>query len=980
MNVEPTIAIERPAQPYPGLRPFEPSEWSIFFGRERMIDEVIERLALSGLVVIHGASGSGKSSLVRAGVMPKLARQHQRRDSPWLTCAMRPSGGPLWNLAAEFARLEGWGADSKRIATIVGQFNTRGASLASVAGGFDALAGKGLCVLVDQFEELFRFEKQTSREEAEVFVDLIARAAAAGDNSPSRTDVHVIVTMRSEFLGECARFNGLAETINHAQYLVPRMDDDALMRAVRRPAMLYGGSVDENLARRLIGPVRGRVDELPLLQHGLMLMWVEGIKRTPPGQSIVLDGAIVEKAGGLAGLLSEHADAVMDAEAPDPARARIVERVFRELTDVNAEGSAIRRPRRFSDLAAAAGASPEQVRSILDAFRAPDVAFLTPYAPAPIDAATEIDISHEALIRNWRRVGSDKDGWLKQEFDDGLAWRSLLVEARAFEKDPDRVLSAAATKDRSGLYAMHSEPWSQRYGGGWALVGGLLDASRKAAARARTWTLATMASIAGMAFVALVMAAVLAVALRAEREAVALAKVEETSLQGALKREIAAVSFAKLEETDLQKALERETEAVAKEKEEKANLQEALRQEAVEERQLKESNDQSKAQITLTGMIFVQLTDSGRKCPTGITANADLVEKAKLAADAGNGNAGYLLGMLFQCGLGVPESLVDARAWHEKAAAAGNPQAMRYLGTYYERGEGVTQDYANAREWYEKAAAAGDAAAMTNIGSFYYHGLGGSKDYDKAHAWFERAAAAGEPTGMRDLGVLYEEGKGIQPDADKARELFERAAAVGDSVAMRKLGSFFALGKAVSKDRAKAQEWYKKAADAGDQTAKRDLDNFDFLPEFEAVRSAESAQNYAEAVRLETKLAREIEADEKRKVRSPGPRTGYILGSLAFKELIIRDFSGALDAAVRAHNLAPDQIWIETNHAHALMFLDHLNEAKEIYLSHRNDDDIGLGSLSWQQAVLGDFADFREHSLTHPLMQEIEADFGSGAK
>ena len=67
MNAETPIAIERPVQPYPGLRPFEANEWSIFFGRERMIDEVIERLALNGLVLIHGASGSGKSSLVRAG-------------------------------------------------------------------------------------------------------------------------------------------------------------------------------------------------------------------------------------------------------------------------------------------------------------------------------------------------------------------------------------------------------------------------------------------------------------------------------------------------------------------------------------------------------------------------------------------------------------------------------------------------------------------------------------------------------------------------------------------------------------------------------------------------------------------------------------------------------------------------------------------------------------------------------------------------
>ena len=424
------LAAERPSQPYPGLRPFEAHEWSIFFGRERMVDDVIDRLARDRLVVVHGASGSGKSSLIRAGVMPKLARQHVRHGAAWLTCAMRPSGGPLWNLATEFAKLEGRGDDLDRIGTIQGLFNRRGATLASVAGALEGFSGKSLCVLVDQFEELFRYEKETSREEAELFVELVGRAASTQDGEPAAdgAEMHVVVTMRSEFLGECARFDGLAETINRTQYLVPRMDDDALMRAVQRPAQMYDGSIDEALAARLIASVRGREDELPLLQHGLMLMWDEAV-RTRAGERIVLDGTIVEKAGGLAELLSGHADRVMDAAAPDARRARLVESMFRELTDVNAEGSAIRRPRAFRDLAVVAGATTDEMRPLIDAFRASGVTFLTPYSPAPLNEKTVIDISHEALIRCWRRIASPKDGWLKREFDDGLAWRSLLVEA-----------------------------------------------------------------------------------------------------------------------------------------------------------------------------------------------------------------------------------------------------------------------------------------------------------------------------------------------------------------------------------------------------------------------------------------------------------------------------------------------------------------------------------------------------------------------
>ena len=278
--------IARPERPYPGLRPFDEKEWAIFFGREEMIDEVIGRLAESRLVLIHGISGSGKSSLVRAGVLPKLALQYRRHDAPWLTCAMRPSGGPLWNLAAEFAGLEGRAGDLEHIDAIASRFSARSASLASVAASLEGVRGKSLCLLVDQFEELFRYEKETSRDEAKLFVDLIQRAASEGaeEGAPDGVDLHVIITMRSEFLGECARFAGFAETINRTQYLVPRMDDDALMRAVRRPAQMYGGVIDEALAERLIASVRGREDELPLMQHGLMLMWEDAARRAGPGK------------------------------------------------------------------------------------------------------------------------------------------------------------------------------------------------------------------------------------------------------------------------------------------------------------------------------------------------------------------------------------------------------------------------------------------------------------------------------------------------------------------------------------------------------------------------------------------------------------------------------------------------------------------------------------------------------------------------
>ncbi|MEA2759545.1 MAG: hypothetical protein QOH65_2158, partial [Methylobacteriaceae bacterium] len=767
MNVA-VVTRTKPAHPYPGLRPFEAHEWSIFFGRDRMIDEVIERLASNRLVLIHGASGSGKSSLVRAGVMPKLSRHYQRHGAPWLTCALRPSGGPLWNLATELAHLEGKADDLDRIGGILASFNRRDATLASVVESLDGMSGKSLCILVDQFEELFRFEKETSREEAELFVELISRALARdGEVDSGSADVHVVVTMRSEFLGECARFAGLAETINRTQYLVPRMDDDGLFRAVRRPAQMFGGSVPERLAERLIASVRGWEDELPLLQHGLMLMWDEAANKAVSGQQIVLDGAMVDSAGGLGELLSRHADRVMDRVASDASRARMVETVFRELTDVNAEGSAIRRPRRFRDLVAVVGGAPEELRVIIDAFRKPGVSFLTPYDPAPITDDTIIDISHEALIRCWRRIASVQDGWLKREFDDGLAWRSLLGEAHAFEENKQRVLSAAATQDRSKLFSARGEAWSERYGGGWSTVGGLLQASKKAATKARLRRRITFASLAGLTAVALVAAVIAALMYSSQRVTLADAQTAKTQAEAATR--------------------------------------------------------QAEAQNALSAKLLSQLTENGSHCPRGMIADSALITTAANAATHGNSGAASMLGYIYYCGLGISPDRAKAREWLEKAADAGDAPAMKSIGNLYYNGEGVPQDYVKAREWYARAAAAGDGTAMNNIGRLYLQGRGVSQDFVEARKWFEKAVAAGVPAAMSNMGILYRDGRGVTRDHAKARDWFEKAIAAGAALGMTNLGGLYRSGLGVPQDYDKARQWYEKAATAGEALAMRNL-------------------------------------------------------------------------------------------------------------------------------------------------------------
>jgi ABC-type dipeptide/oligopeptide/nickel transport system ATPase subunit len=500
--------VELPSAPYPGLRPFNPDEWPIFFGREQMTDEVIARVIRQHLVVVHGDSGCGKSSLVRAGVLAQLEQERARSGVRWRTAIALPREAPLRRLAEAIAGLQGAADDLDHVFQIRRILNRGADAPAALAELLRAGDDDHVCILIDQFEELFAFASQHGREEAQLFVDILV-----GLQQDPPPGLYAILTMRSEFLGVCARFKGLAEAVNQTQYLLPQMERPALIRAIREPAVLYDGEVSRELAERLIADAGGGQDQLPLIQHGLMLLWRHKIERLsgangfaeaslpyrPEGglEDVVAPPSYSHKrgptwrlglqdyrAGDLASLLSDHADQVLAKAAPDQRREKIAEHVFRALTDINAEGQAVRRPQTLAELMAVTGTDEQTLKGIIDRFREEGVSFLRPYGTAPLEPDNEIDISHEALIRCWQKIADPKDGWLLREFRDGLTWQSLRVQADKFAEDTEEMLSPGSTVDRDAwLATLPSEVWCRRYRGGWEPVRGLMQASRAARAR-----------------------------------------------------------------------------------------------------------------------------------------------------------------------------------------------------------------------------------------------------------------------------------------------------------------------------------------------------------------------------------------------------------------------------------------------------------------------------------------------------------------
>jgi formylglycine-generating enzyme required for sulfatase activity len=507
------------AGPYPGLRPFQKHEWPIFFGREPMIDEVLQRLAATRLVVVHGSSGCGKSSLIKAGVLPRLEQEHSHYGVPWRTAEMRPGSSPLWNLAMAIARLH-----EQLEGAAEPTLDTTRTVRRLLDGGRDALAGirqrfglgkdGNVCLLLDQFEELFRYARDIGPEEAAALIEVLRGFELApedGGRGPA-AGIYAILTLRSDHLGDCGHFEGFAELLNATQYLLPRMHDAALLRAIREPARLFGGEVAPDLAVCLVDESRAEIDALPLVQHALMRLWRQagGAAGNPsPQRPDTASGPepvlTAEGYSGLEALLNEHAEEVLrDVTAKDPASAKVTEYVFRALTEVDAEGRGIRRPRRLSELVRATGGIRSILEQVVERFAQPDCGFLVRSSgDDPM-----IDLGHEALIRCWRQLSDPTmeeitrpprgwlqraaaaariwrhtgtarrpRGWLQREREDARIWRSMLVQGEAGDR-----ISRAVLEDREAWFAALPGPaWAERYDGGWDRIGQLLTSSRNAA-------------------------------------------------------------------------------------------------------------------------------------------------------------------------------------------------------------------------------------------------------------------------------------------------------------------------------------------------------------------------------------------------------------------------------------------------------------------------------------------------------------------
>jgi len=468
--------------PYPGLRSFEGDEDYLFFGREDQTDALLKKLSHDRFLAVIGTSGSGKSSLVKSGLLPFLYSGYMATaGSGWKVALSRPGDDPIGNLARSLAipdvlyEDEDGSMESTYAAIIESTLRRSSVGLADAIKQSQISKHENLLIVIDQFEELFRFNRyerksKEGKRDSLHFVSLLLKACKQRD-----VPIYVVITMRSDFLGECTQFRGLPEAINEGQYLIPRMTRDERKAAITGPAAVSGTSITNRLLNRLLNDVGDNPDQLPILQHALMRLWSYWNVHHDEGEPIDLEH--YEAIGTMERALSLHAEEAFAKLSTERERT-LCEILFKSLTDKGANGQGIRRPCRLSEICAIANADIDELKPIIEIFRKPGISFLMPPSSIELEEDTIIDISHESLMRVWTRLIE----WVEDETQSAEIYLRLSEAAALYHEGKAGLWSGPELQLTLNWreYSSINESWAKRYDSSYERAFLFLDYSKDA--------------------------------------------------------------------------------------------------------------------------------------------------------------------------------------------------------------------------------------------------------------------------------------------------------------------------------------------------------------------------------------------------------------------------------------------------------------------------------------------------------------------
>jgi WD40 repeat protein/energy-coupling factor transporter ATP-binding protein EcfA2 len=386
--------------PFPGLRPFAPEESDLFFGREAESEEILGKIVKNRYVTVIGAPGSGKSSLINCGVLPKIRNFKIGESSEWKIIPFSSGNDPFGNLATALSK-EILDSEQKYIERniILSELLDNPDGFSSVIRKYLIKSENNVLLVIDQFEEIFRYAPFVKEEAFHApvakFVDFLVNTV-----NQSSVNIFIIVTMRSDYIGECSHYKGLTKLVNDSNWLVPDMGKENYRKAIEGPINYCGAKIDPELVDILLNEVVDRTDLLPVLQHVMMRTWTQWRQLDEPDKPISITD--YDYAGTMSNAISIHADKVY--KELNQRGKEICEIMFKTITRKSRDNKSLRHPSDIETIKSVAGCTSEELIDVVEKFRSPSVSFITPRQNIPLSEDSVIDLSHEVLIRFWDRL------------------------------------------------------------------------------------------------------------------------------------------------------------------------------------------------------------------------------------------------------------------------------------------------------------------------------------------------------------------------------------------------------------------------------------------------------------------------------------------------------------------------------------------------------------------------------------------------
>lgn len=422
------VVLPEPENPYKGLRAFQMADARDFFGRERLIHRLVNRLSehdrMARFLAVVGPSGSGKSSVVRAGLVPALWRGDLPGSEDWFIVEMIPGTQPLDELEIALSRVAANQAGNLREHL---ERDTRG--LVRIAALILPDDGSELVVIVDQFEEVFTLVSDEARRVQ--FLDLLHTAV-----TDPRSRVRVVVTLRADFYDRPLHYPDFGELMRSRMETVLPLSAEELEATVAKPAARVGVSFEPGLVATITGDVHYQPGALPLLQYALTELFEQRSNRT-------LTHEAYQALGGAAGALAKRAEELVHEQ--DATGQEIIRQMFLRLVTLGEGLEDTRRRVPRSELLAVAG-DEDRMDEAIDTYAAYRLLTLD---HDPVTRSPTVEIAHEAILREWKRLRD----WLRESRDDIRQQRILATAAAEWfqaERDPSYLLRGSRLEQFSG--------------------------------------------------------------------------------------------------------------------------------------------------------------------------------------------------------------------------------------------------------------------------------------------------------------------------------------------------------------------------------------------------------------------------------------------------------------------------------------------------------------------------------------------------